>query len=280
MRKIVLVIFSTLLLIGCVDYRAKLHNSKKLLQVGKQTVTEADLYEQLLKTYGAEAVATIINDYIYSQVADPDEDFSKQVEELTEFYRMLYTDTYYEAAGFDSESEFQEKYIIQDLKLESITKKYIDTNFGSVITAYLPTKLAILQFEDFDEAAAALAEAKAGAPLASLYEKFAATEDYDGEVMIYSNISGLPTEVASYGLNAEKANLVDSPIVSTDGSFYLVQVIDVDRNSFQEEIIEELSGETALRSDAIYFYCDKFNLTYYDKTLIEIISSANPNYLR
>ncbi len=279
MKKLLLVLLCLLTLSACADARAKLQKSEKVLQVGKESISDKELFGLLIEQYGAEAVITIINDYIYNQLASTKEDFTETIESYCLLYSSLYGPTYYQRLGFASETAFKAK-LLQDNKTKLIVEKYLESNFDKVVETYRPTKLAILQFTEYDDAVAALAVAKTGVAFAELAGDFKATDFSDGSVNIYTTYSGLSPEVTSFGLYAEKEALVEIPLFSGDGKYYIIQVISVDRQSYKEEILEVMAEVSNIPGDAISYYCELYQLTYYDKTIIEHLVYTNPSYLR
>jgi len=279
MKKLLITLICLLALAACTDARATLKKNEKLLQVGKESITEKEIFELMTEKYGADTVIAMINDFIYEKVADAQEDFTERIESYSSLYAALYGPTYYQAFGFASEAGFKAK-LLQDYKTETITKKYLENNFEAVVENYRPTKLAILQFDEYDDAAAALKSAKNGIPLQELAEEFKATEFSSGAPNIYTTSSNLSPEVISFGLYAEETGLVDIPLFSGDGKYYIVQVINVNRSSYKAEIIEVLTEVSSIADDAIKYYCEFYQLTYYDKNTVERLVYTNPSYLR
>jgi len=278
MKKILLVLCTALLLCACTDAHATIKNVKPYFKVGTETVTSRDIYEALLEQYGIEALSLFINEFIYDQLVTPDYDPMKKVNEEIAELREEYGDEYYsELYGYESESEIIDLFLEEE-KTNLIFTSYIKDNFEAVIENYLPTKMAVAQFQDYQMSLMALAGVKDGESLADLAEELGVTEIFDGEPAIYSRESDLPIEVESYGLYATGPSLVDNPIAASDEQYYIVQVISVDRNSFKDEIIEELAYEEAINSEAISYYCKEYNLTYYDIAMIDLVKSSNPEY--
>ena len=279
MKKILLTLAVALILVGCTDARAKIKSSNPLLKVGKTTITGKDLYPYLVENFGVDTVTTIVNRYLYEHVVTEKEDFTPKIEEMIEALKAIAGDSYYAMYGLSSESAFIST-MLQEYQLEAVAKVYIADHYDDLCKDYLPAKLAILQFADQKAATDALAEAKKGVALTDLAETYGAkTDKYDGSESIYSISSGLSSEVSSYALYATQPSIVDSPIAATDSYFYIVQVISVDRSALKEEISDAFLMDESVYQEAILFYCREYKLTYYDKAILNLIYSNNPEYL-
>ena len=271
MKKILITLLALVILGGCTDARAQLKNKTPYYRVGKETLSDRDLYPFLIDTYGAQVVSSIINDYLYQKLTEGEEiDLYSNITEDLKVWAEAYGLDYYAIFGYASEEDLINE-MLEGARLEHILKSYGNSNYENIIQNYLPTKMAVAQFTDLETAEKALKELKSGGDLADIAAKHTTTEIYDGNPLIFTTYSSLPYEVSSYALYAEKADIVDTPIMASDGSLYLVEVISVDRVADQEEIIQELIHEEHYASEAILYYCRLYDVKYYDKTIIDIM---------
>ena len=279
MKRILTALCALLILSACDDARATIKDSKPYFKVGKETVTNREIYEALLENYGVEAISLFVNEYIYNQIATPGYDPMVNVNKMLAEYREEYGDDYFsEIFGYEKESDLIELYVAEE-KTNLIFSTYIKDNYAAIIENYLPTKLAIAQFDDAESALKALEAVKNGETVAAVAEEFGITDLFDGEPLIFSKDSALPYEVESYGLYATGPDLVDNPISASDDAYYIVQVISVDREAIKDEIVEEMTYAESINTEAITYYCKQFKITYYDKTMLDLVTASSPEYL-
>lgn len=277
MKKILIILLALILISGCSDTYAGIKNVKNIVTVGNTSITNKTLYPILVDSYGLEKVISFINNYIYETECSATDDLEAKIdqeiatltaEEGDEFYLNYYHETV----------EAYRESLYDDFKIAAIVETYLQQNFTEVLSEYLPTKLQVADFADYDIAKTALAEIKAGGDFVKIAEKYG-TGDFTGEVEVYTTLSGLPKEVTSYGLNATEINIVDSPITASDGGLYIVKVVDINRESYKEEIIESILEDATINAKAMTFFCKKLKIKFYDKTIIDLLATSNPEYL-
>ncbi len=277
MKKIITLGLALLLLTGCSDAYANVKNVKNLITVGKTTITNKTIYPVLVDNNGIDHVIQFINANIFKNVCSKDinieAEVDKEIAELVakegeKFYLNFYQPSL----------ESYRKIAISNKQTSEIIKAYLEVDYANVVETYKPTKVQIADFKDVESAKKALADIKAGADFKATAAKYAAVNN-KGAIAVMSTLSNLPPEVASYAFYATEPNTVDSPITANDGKFYVVRVIDVNREGYKQEILDSLKGNVTINKKAISYFCKQLKISYHDKTVIDMIAQSYPEYL-
>lgn len=289
MKKLILVGAAAMLftLAGCSDATAGISNGDKaIITIGKQKITNDDLYQFTKKTYGSSLTLAQIMD----KVADREnikitDELEKQANEQVAAAKESMGEnfeTQLKAYGYETEEDFKEGDIYPALRQSALVKKYVTSKKTSLFKTYTPVKAEILEAADADKANAALEAIKGGTSVADAATANGTVETYKGEEAIYTNKSGLPSAVFDKIKSAKKKGLISTVIEdSTTQKFYVVNVTNTDPTTFEEEAVAEIAmkGSTELQSACNAYYLKKYDFTIYDKDVYDGIKSTNADYI-
>ncbi len=275
MKKIVAILAALLLITGCSDAYAEVKNSVDFVKVGNDTISSEDIYPSLVEYYGIEYVINFIHKVIYDAEVT-DYDLQARIDEEIAKAKETDGDEYYKTQGFDTEDEYL--VLITDVLIyEAIIKNYVNTNFENLVNSYLPVKMRVADFTDKETAEQAIKELKAGEGFNDVLDgKF--TELYKGEEKVYSTLDTLPSEVVSYAMYADRPNIPDSPISTSDGRFYVVQITNTDPETFKEDIVDSFINHSPIIQGGMNYYTNKLGITFHDKAIHDLLLDSYPEY--
>lgn len=280
MKKLLVILSLSLLLMGCGNKTTNVSNSKDvLIKVGTQSITVGQVYAQMMATDSAAIIKQMATRIILNkEVPVTDEIKAEADTALKEFVDSVYDnlDLYLEYYGYKDEADYYENGIIPSLQQETLVRNYLTENFDTLVAGYRPKKIRLIEITVATLAATALAEIKAGEDFSVVADKYS-TSTYPGDEELVNNTSSLPDVVINFVDYLTTPTLSD---VLTDGTTnYIVQITNADSNKLKTEIIDTFAVDTTFMEKALESYFVKHNFTIYDKSIYDVFVQSYPNYL-
>lgn len=280
MKKLLVILSLSLVLVGCGNKTTNVSNSKDvLIKVGSQTITVGQVYSQMMATDSTAIVKQMASRIIFDKEVPMDDALKAEADtQIEEFVDSVgeNLDVYLQYYGYKDKDDYLNNGIIPSLQQEKLVKNYLTSNFDAVAAGYRPKKIRLIEITDATLASEALAEIKAGQDFSVVADKYS-TSNYPGDEELVYNTSSLPKVVIDF------VDYLTTPTLSevlTDGTTnYIVQVTNADTNKLKDEIIETLSLDTTFTDKTLESYFVKYNFTIYDKTVFDLFTQTYPNYV-
>lgn len=281
MKKLLVILSLSLVLVGCGNKTTNVSNSKDvLIKVGDQSITVGEVYSQMLSTDSSVIVKQMASRIILDKEIPLDDALKAEADtQLQEFVDSVADnlDLYLQYYGYKDKDDYYNNGIIPSLQQEKLVKNYLTDNFDAIASGYRPKKIRLIEITDATLAASALAEIKAGSDFTVVADKYS-TSNYPGDEELVNNTSSLPTVVIDF------IDYLTTPTLSevlTDGTTnYIVQVTNADTNKLKDEIIETFAVDTTFSEKTLESYFLKYNFTIYDKTIYDLFTKSFPNYIK
>jgi hypothetical protein len=280
MKKILVILSLSLVLVGCGNKTTNVSNSKEvLIKVGDQTVTVGDVYSQMMSTDSTAIIKQMATRAILNKEVPVTDEMKVEADEVLKQFTdsvLDNIDLYLEYYGYKDATDYYDNGIIPSIQQETLVTNYLTENFDSLVAGYRPKKIRLIEITDATLAAAALAEVKAGIDFSVVADKYS-TSTYPGDEELVNNTSSLPDVVLNFVDYLTTPTLSD---VLTDGTTnYIVQITNADTNKLKTEIIETFAADTTFMDKALESYFVKHNFTIYDKSIYDVFVQTYPNYL-
>lgn len=280
MKKLLVILSLSLLLMGCGNKTTNVSNSSDvLIKVGTQSVTVGQVYSQMMTTDAPAIIKQMATRIILNKEVPVTDEIKADADiALKEFVDSVYDniDLYLEYYGYENETDYYENGIIPSIQQETLVRNYLTENFDTLVAGYRPKKIRLIEITDVTLAAAALSEIKAGIDFSVVADKYS-TSTYPGDEELVNNTSSLPEVVITFVDYLTTPTLSD---VLTDGTTnYIVQITNADTNKLKDEIIEAFAVDTIFMEKALESYFVKYNFTIYDKSIYDVFVQSYPNYL-
>ncbi len=287
--KLICLMGAALTLSGCGNAYADIsHGSEVVATIGDVTITDGDLYPQMKVDSGTEYTLTMIRAMIYDQeieVSDEmkekaEEEYKSNAKQAEEYYDMT-MEEYLQRLGYTDKEEYIEKVLLPTYEQIELNKKYFDENNEEFLEDYTPVKARIFQTSDQDKASQALDELKDGADFKEVTKEYGDTTTYDGSEELYYSGSNLASVVLNKLSSQEEENtLINEVIVdSTTGYYYIAYFVSNDYETIKDDIIDTLSSNESITTDAMVYYLKKHNFTVYDADIFNSMKTSYPQYL-
>lgn len=288
-RLLIICFLLTFLLVGCGNKTAKLSNgSDILIQFGDTKITKEDLYQSMLESDAGYTIINLANKMIVNLEIETTEELKAQAQEQIDTYKASLTDdwqTSLEKLGFESEEEMFEQ-ILSSIKGTELISKYIDEKFDELASDYAPllAKMIYIKYENNDiekgktDAAAALADIKAGEEFSVVASKYSTTLSFANETL-YTRYSEIDYNVLQFLLTVTEPTL-SGPIENSNSSgIYIVQVTQTNIEQVKEKFIDSLKSNQDFINKVNNFYFAKHNFALFDVKSYEFIKTNYPSYL-
>lgn len=280
MKKLLVILSLSLVLVGCGNKTTNVSNSNDvLIKVGNQTITVGQVYSQMMATDSTAIIKQMASRIIFDKEVPMDDALKAEADtQLQEFVDSVSDnlDLYLQYYGYKDKDDYYNNGIIPSLQQEKLVKNYLTENFEAIASGYRPKKIRLIEITDATLAAEALAEIKAGTDFSVVAEKYS-TSTYPGDEELVNNTSSLPEVVVNFYDYLTTPTLSD---VLTDGTTnYIVQITNADTNKLKDEIIETFSLDTAFMDKTLEVYFVKYNFSIYDKTVYDLFIQTYPNYI-
>ncbi len=280
MKKVLVILGLSLLLVGCGNKTTNVSNSKEvLIKVGDRTVTIGEVYSQMMSTDSTAIIKQMATRVILNKEVPVTDEMKVEADEVLKQFTDSVTDNielYLEYYGYKDTTDYYDNGILPSLQQEALVNTYLTENFDSLVAGYRPKKIRLIEITDATLAAAALAEIKAGEDFSVVADKYS-TSTYPGDEELVNNTSSLPDVVINFVDYLTTPTLSD---VLTDGTTnYIVQITNADTNKLKQEIIDTFAVDTTFSDKALETYFVKHNFTIYDKSIYDVFVQTYPNYL-
>jgi len=280
MKKVLVILSLSLLLMGCGNKTTNVSNSKEvLIKVGDRSVTIGEVYSQMMATDSTAIIKQMATRVILNKEVPVTDEMKVEADEVLKQFTDSVTDNielYLEYYGYKDTTDYYDNGILPSLQQEALVNSYLTENFDSLVAGYRPKKIRLIEITDATLAAAALAEIKAGEDFSVVADKYS-TSTYPGDEELVNNTSSLPDVVINF------VDYLTTPVLSdvlTDGTTnYIVQITNADTNKLKTEIIETFAADTTFMEKALESYFVKHNFTIYDKSIYDVFVQTYPNYL-
>lgn len=278
-----------LMLGGCGNAYADIsHGNDVIATIGDVTITDGDLYPQMKESSGAEYTLTMIRQKIYEKEVEVSDEMREQAQEeydsnasLAESYYGMTMDEYVVRLGYTGKEEYIEKVLLPNYEQIELNKKYFDDNNEQFLKDWQPVVARIFATSDQDKASQALELLKEGEDFESVTEEYGDTTTYTGSEKLYYTDSGLPSVVLNKLTSQDGEDTLISEVIvdATNGTYYIAYLVSDDYAMIKDEIIDALSENTNITTDALVYYLKKHHFTVYDTDVFNSIRTSYPQYL-
>ena len=280
MKKLLVILSLSLVLVGCGNKTTNVSNSSDvLIKVGNQSITVGQVYSQMMATDSTAIIKQMASRIIFDKEVPMDDALKAEADtQLQEFIDSVgeNLDVYLQYYGYKDKDDYYNNGIIPSLQQEKLVRNYLTENFDAVAAGYRPKKIRLIEITDATLAAEALAEIKAGVEFSVVAEKYS-TSTYPGDEELVNNTSSIPSVVVEF------IDYLTTPTLSevlTDGTTnYIVQVTNADTNKLKDEIIESFTFDSTFTDKTLESYFVKYNFTIYDKSVYDLFIQTYPNYI-
>ena len=281
MKKILITLFTLLILVGCTaqkGYSQLSNGTDVLFKTPDGEYTKNDLYKSL-KVNSEQAIENDILNKIATKLNVDLADVEKEADDMIEMYKELgYESAIY--AYYGSIESFKQMYMTSGV-LKKLSEIYIEDNFDKLVEEDKPVKMQMVHFEDEESANNFVNDVNSG----STFETAAINAGYDTEcpLSVYLDSDELPIELKSY-LNTTTENGLSSIITvtnttsdsegnpSTNSTYYVLNISSRDVNEF----IDDYKATKLESVDAIAvkeYMFSTHDIKFYDQDIYEIMKT-------
>ncbi|CAM2740367.1 foldase protein PrsA [Erysipelothrix tonsillarum] len=282
MKKLLVSLLALLVLAGCSDARATISTDDEVFSVGSEKVTSKRLFDVMKLSDGGMTVIKSAQNKITENVSDEDvkEEADKRLAEIKEVFGDQLEERL-KQSGYDSVDTFMAQTVYPELKMTHLLKEKMVTDFEALTTENAPRKARILQVENQEKADEALEKIKAGENFDDIAKDYKVTgSPYDGSAKVHLLKSvQYPQEISEVLKNATEPTLSGVLSDASDDSKYIVQVIEIDANRYQDETIEAFIGSKDIVNKYLAQLFVDNGFTIYDKDVYDAVAEKFPQYL-
>lgn len=225
MKKILILILGSLLLVGCAAKTPKIENAKTLFTINNKAYTENDLFETILNNDFGQYLVKDLESEVFNRIQeekkyDVSELVSQQIEEVRAFIKEegVSEEVFLQYYGYASMEAFEEE-LTQDLIFEKYKEALILEDVEGYIKKYELKKLVLFYAETQEIKDEIIAYINAGNSLDTVKTEF---DISDSTELVYNNLAsnmddnlkeiirGLNTEnhVTSYSTEGQEDSIV------------------------------------------------------------------------
>ena len=277
MKKVITLLFTLLLLVGCSSKGySKLSDGSEVIFTGpnNESFTKNDLYESL-KISSVDAVENDILDKIAESEELDLTDVETEADGLVEMYQQLGYETY--IIQYYGSIEAFKKYYISSGILTLLTNLYVEENYEIFKADDKPVKMKMANFETEEIANKVIEEVNNG----STFEMACANNGYTNEVSeaIYlDSDSDLDYNIKEYLNSTDTTGL--STVIEGSASntnedlhiYYVLDITDRDVDNFKDEYITEKVADCD-SDDVKNYMFNKHDIEFYDQDIYELMKS-------
>lgn len=280
MKKILVVLFTLLLLAGCTKGYSQITTGEDVLFKSPDlTYTKADLYKTL-KVYNADSIKLDILNTLASKMDLDMTKYEQQAKDTLEMYKQIgYGD--YILASYGTEEAFI-KYVISNSVIDVLKDVYLDEKFDSLILQDKPIKMQYVYFDDLDVANKFINDVNNGTTfdMAAVNNNFI-TSPEEGVYLITDE--NLPFEVKEYMEDTNNVGLstiitsstssqdADGNIV-TNSKYYILNITDRNIDNYSDDY-KALKAETLQDNEVVNYMFKTHDIKFYDQDIYELMSS-------
>ncbi|MGL5540861.1 MAG: hypothetical protein ACRDBX_04400 [Erysipelotrichaceae bacterium] len=287
MKKLTLAVLSCALLFGmsgCSDATTKISNgSETLLTIGKEEVTNQDLYNVLLRQGQITSIINLVTEKLIDLEVPVTDEIRAEAQKSFDALKASVGENFIKLvnnAGYETEEEYFEERVLFTARAAKLSNIYLETNFDQSIADYKPRKVEIVEFTKEENAKNALAAIQGGKSVAEAGKEFDTSKTYDGVTMIVNNATGLDSTVFKKISDAKETGLIEEVLVNSDKTkWYVVSLVDVDPTNFKEDAITNMATITAVGDAAFAYYLKQYNFRIYDIDLYNAFEQQAPKFI-
>jgi len=284
MKKLIVLVLASFMLVGCYDKTTSISDKDTvLITLDNKTITKGDVYNVMGKVepYPAVVVLTLSKKMILAKevgitaeiTAAADAALAAWLETNKADVQKALDDAGYK----DEDAIYNDKFIVE-AQSNNLVSKYINTTFSTIVSTYKPVKARVMEIEKKADATLALAAIKAGDSFATVATKYG-NKQYSSDLAIYYTGSDLPDLVLTFLKGVTLPTLSDV-IEDTDNSlYYIVQVSVADGNAMKEEVITSFTKNATFIEMALMGYYESNGFKIYDRTVYDMINTNYPDYI-
>lgn len=284
MKKLLVLVLASFLLVGCYDKTTKISDSKTVLvSLDNGDVTKGDVYDVMGKVepYPAVVALTLSKRMILAKEVGITAEVTAAADAALAAWKEANKADIAKAlddAGYKSEEDIYNQKFIIEAQSDSLVGKYLTDTYATIVSTYRPVKARVMEIEKKADATAALAAIKAGDTFEAVADKYG-NDEYKPDLTIYTTQSSLPDLVLTFMKGASLPTLSDVIEDTTNELYYIVQISVADGNAMKDEVITTLKKDSTFIELALmgYYTTDKF--TIYDRTLYDMIKTNYPDYI-
>lgn len=250
MKKGLLIVFTTLLLIGCAQAPETQISNKDdvIVTVNGKSITKGDVYTMMSHQDISSDIINLAKDYLVDSKVEVTEELKKEAQKfLAEQKELLgeFFKTYY---GELTDEELLEEYFIPAQKQVQLMKAYFDANKDAILEANKPLKYLELTFDTQEKAEQALTRIKANEDIKKVVEELGTKgANYQFEATVGST-STIPAIVSEYLKSDEAKQLtwIKTPLKDTTTQKYLlIKTEELDSKKLMDEYRDVFASESA-----------------------------------
>ncbi len=250
MKKGLLIVFTTLLLIGCAQAPETQISNKDdvIVTVNGKSITKGDVYTMMSHQDISSDIINLAKDYLVDSKVEVTEELKKEAQKfLAEQKELLgeFFKTYY---GELTDEELLEEYFIPAQKQVQLMKAYFDANKDAILEANKPLKYLELTFDTQEKAEQALTRIKANEDIKKVVEELGTKgANYQFEATVGST-STIPAIVSEYLKSDEAKQLtwIKTPLKDTTTQKYLlIKTEELDSKKLMDEYRDVFASEAA-----------------------------------
>ena len=298
MKKQILSIACLGLLAGCANtdsaYSTRIENADKVAVSGSNiSITNQDVYETLMDSYGANYVLNKAMQFIAQDYEVDEEALKKEVETTINSYKTFYgedLDKYAkENLGYESFEQYQQEILVPSLRQQQMLRSYADNNFDTLSAQYHFKKLRMIVVESESEAISLISKlSNEEITFEKAFEEHTAnglnSSNTKGELGIVSDLSktssvdqAILTVLPQFKVNG----IYSVPISLASGKGYaVIDIMESDVAKMQSEVATILRESDAVMAEAEIYFLKEHGLKIFDPALEANIKALNPDYIQ
>ena len=283
MKKIIIVLFTLLLLAGCSNnnHYSYLSDGDDVLFTGPNTTyTKNDLYKSL-KLSNTSGISSDILDQIAMGLEGIDmEQINADADSLIETYQSMGYESYI-IASYGSVEAYRKSYV-SSLLLNELSKQYVKLDFDHLVEEKKPVKMQVASFASLEDAEKCIEDVKGGstfdmaavnnnadsAPVSSVYTDDDTTLAFEVKDYLNSNEN---TGLSSVIVNTTTTQGTDGTAVENN-TYYVLNVESRDVEEFKDDVITLLASEVST-DDVKDYFLSSHKIEFFDQDLYKNMSS-------
>lgn len=284
MKKILSILITLLVLVGCSSASLKPSNNEILFKINGKEIREDDVFESMhLSNNSFQIVRSEAQKILLNYLVEEDDDFNKQVQERLEEAKTTLGnnfDLFLKENGFENEEEYIDTIVKDIVRLDIALTQAMDDDYEN-IKSKRPRQVKIIEVEA-DSANKALELAKSGSSLEEVYEEYGVENtQYKGNVILVSENSNLDTAPLDKLLNATDNGLIKEVVTSSStNAQYILEVVNIDADELKDEVIEEFINDSKLSEEYLAKLFSKHKFKLYDQHLYDAFKENLPEYIK
>lgn len=258
MKKLTITLFALLLVVsGCSNANTNITTSDEtLITVNGEDITKGDVYKGLKASGNINIVTAALDKVVADTAVKTTKEIEKEAKASLKAYKDSVAADKWEATlkekGFKNEKDYYENVSLVTTKLAKVTNAYIAKEFDTLAKEYEVKKLRIFVTNDADKAsAAAKAMKKKDADYEAIAAKYGVTTTYSAKEGIYTNKSGLPSQVWNEIKTTSNQGITKIVEDKATTSYYIVKVVDSNAAKFKDEAITAIKGVASTNADGL-----------------------------